>query len=108
MTNHGNLGASLLAASNCLLGILLGGKGFAIFSRLSELLLLGMLLVRMLEYTLGEYVVKLLSKSDVSLLELGKTVHHHSILKVLSDHSFKHAQIVIRESAHASIQGGGD
>lgn len=99
-----NLSALWCSISNYLFLGLLGRKGFAIFSRLSELLLLGILLVGMLKDTLGEYVVKLLGNSNVSLLQLSETVHHQSVFEVLSHHGLKHAQVVARESAHAGIE----
>ena len=62
-------------------------------------------LLRASIHTLHEDVVKLLIKGDLSMLKLGKSIDHDSVVEVFSDHSLKQGQIICRELADTLIKG---
>lgn len=61
-------------------------------------------LLRASIHTLHEYIVQLLIKGDLSMLQLGKGVHHDCVMEIFPDHSLKQGKIIGGELADTLVQ----
>ena len=62
------------------------------------------ILLRALVNALHKDVVQLLCHRDLRVLQLGKRVHHHSIVEVLADHSLQKGEVIRRKLTDALVQ----
>jgi len=63
-----------------------------------------MILLRALVDALHKDVVQLLCHRDLRVLQLGKRVHHYSIVVVLAYHSLQKGEVIRRELTDALVQ----
>ena len=63
-----------------------------------------MILLRALVDALHKDVVQLLCHRDLRVLQLGKRVHHNSIVVVLAYHSLQKGEVIRRELTDALVQ----